>query len=395
MVRTDQLRRLTVRALPALGVAVAYYAFGQLGLVRQVRVEGAIVTPLWPPTGVALGCLLHLGLGVWPGISLGALLSIVTISTFHPADVVIIAGNTLAPVCAYLMLRRAGFRLEVDRLRDGVALVFLGALGGMLISATVGTGVLVLSDRLPHHGFWPTWTAWWTGDAMGVLVVTPLLLLLRRVRLPGTGDRAGGADRDGTDRSGADGDGADRARRHGGRWAEAAALLVTAVIVTLVAARSPLCLLFLVFPLLIWAALRFQLAGSAPCALLVSVVVIWAATDHVGPFTHHDLTETMISIQALNGSVALTGLLLAAIVTEQRNIRRKVEQACMELAEVVGHLAPDPPGRRTGSGLSGNGAEGSTAEGSPSEGSPSEGRASEGRTSEGRTAEGRDDGPRG
>ncbi|MFC9431899.1 MASE1 domain-containing protein, partial [Streptomyces sp. NPDC056987] len=127
---------------------------------------------------------------------------------------------------------------------------------------------------------------------------------------------------------------------HRRRWVEAAALLVTAVVVTPVAARSPLCLLFLVFPLLIWAALRFQLAGSAPCALLVSVVVIWAATDHVGPFTHHDLTETMISIQALNGSVALTGLLLAAIVTEQRNIRRKVEQACMELAEVVGRLTP-------------------------------------------------------
>ncbi|MFE4057428.1 MASE1 domain-containing protein [Streptomyces sp. NPDC059096] len=376
MVRTDQLRRLTVRALPAFGVAVAYYAFGQLGLVRQVRVEGAIVTPLWPPTGVALGCLLHLGLGVWPGISLGALLSIVTISVFHPSDVVIIVGNTLAPVCAYLMLRRAGFRLEVDRLRDGVALVFLGALGGMLISATIGTGVLVLSDRLPRHGFWPTWTAWWTGDAMGVLVVTPLLLLLRRARLPGRGG----------DRGGAGPGGAGRVRGHGRRWAEAAALVVTAVVVTPVAARSPLCLLFLVFPLLIWAALRFQLAGSAPCALLVSVVVIWAATDHVGPFTHHDLTETMVSLQALNGSVALTGLLLAAIVTEQRNIRRRVEQACMELAEVVGHLAPDPPGRRTGGpGRPGTGAEGGGAGGG---GAP-------GGTAEGRTAEGRDDGPGG
>ncbi|MFJ2174544.1 MASE1 domain-containing protein [Streptomyces sp. NPDC087851] len=358
MVRTEQLRRLTVRALPALGVAVAYYAVGQLGLVRQVRVEGAIVTPLWPPTGVALGCLLHLGLGVWPGISLGALLSIVTISVFHPTDIVIIVGNTLAPVCAYLMLRRAGFRREVDRLRDGVALVFLGALGGMLISATVGTGVLVLSDRLPRHGFWPTWTAWWTGDAMGVLVITPLLLLLRRVRLPGTGE----PERAGQDQGEGHGHG-----RRGRRWGEAAALLVTAVVVTPVAARSPLCLLFLVFPLLIWAALRFQLVGSALCVLLVSVVVIWAATDHVGPFTHHDLTETMISLQALNGSAALTGLLLAAIVTEQRNIRQKVEQACMELAEVVGRLAPDPPGRRTGPGVSGPGVSGRAAEGSADE----------------------------
>ncbi|MFD5748065.1 MASE1 domain-containing protein [Streptomyces sp. NPDC127033] len=366
VVRTDEFRRLRrplVRVLPALGVAVAYYAVAQLGLARGVNVKGVVVTPLWPPTGVALGSLLWLGLGIWPGISLGALLTIVSIAGFRPSDIVIVAGNTVGPVCAYLMLRRVGFRLELDRLRDGVALVFIGALGGMLISATIGTGVLVLSDRLPKHGFWPTWTAWWTGDAMGVLLVTPLLLLLRRVRLPpvarpgrgraerreegaaegtapGTGPGTAPGTASGTTPGPGPGTGTGHGPGHGRRWGEAAALLVTAVVVTPVAARSPLCLLFLVFPLLIWAALRFQLAGSAPCALLVSVVVIWAATDHVGPFTHHDLTETMISIQALNGSVALTGLLLAAIVTEQRNIRRKVEQACLELAEVVGRLTP-------------------------------------------------------
>ncbi|MEV7867176.1 MASE1 domain-containing protein [Streptomyces sp. NPDC088124] len=350
VVRTEELRRFRrlrrplVRALPALGVAAAYYGVAQLGLARGVNIKGVVVTPLWPPTGVALGSLLWLGLGIWPGISLGVLLTIAGIAGLRPADILIVAGNTVGPVCAYLMLRRVGFRLELDRLRDGVALVFLGALGGMLISATIGTGVLVLSDRLPKHGFWQTWTAWWTGDAMGVLVVTPLVLLLRRVPLPWAGrgrdERRGEGAAEGTGTGTGTGTGPGNGPGRGRRWVEAAALLVTAVVVTPVAARSPLCLLFLVFPLLIWAALRFQLAGSAPCALLVSVVVILAATDHVGPFAHHDFTQTMISIQALNGSVALTGLLLAAIVTEQRNIRRKVEQACMELAEVVGRLTP-------------------------------------------------------
>ncbi|MEV7090678.1 MASE1 domain-containing protein [Streptomyces sp. NPDC093085] len=352
VVRTEQLRNLTARALPALGVALAYYVVAQIGLVRQVVIEGTIVTPLWPPTGVALGCLIRLGLGVWPGISLGALLSIVTISELHPLDTVVIAGNTLGPVCAVLMLRRAGFRPELDRLRDGVALVFLGALGAMTVSATVGTGFMVIGDRLPSYGFWPTWTAWWTGDAMGVLVVTPLVLLVSRIRWFWWVRRwFGGVGRGREGRRPRRGEWREAWRVRGRRWVEAAALVAAAVVVTPLAARSPLCLLFLVFPLLIWAALRFQLAGSAPCALLVSVVVIWAATDHVGAFAHHNLTETMITIQALNGSAALTALLLAAIVTEQRNIRRQVEQACRELEEVVGRLAPDPPGRggRTGS----------------------------------------------
>lgn len=313
VVRTEEIRRLSVAALRILCVAAVYFASGRLGLLRRVAIEGAVVTPLWPPTGIALSALLLLGLRVWPGIALGTLLIVVTIGSFHATDVVIIAGNTLGPVCACLMLRRVGFRTELDRLRDGVALVFLGALAGMLISATVGSGVLLLSGRLRLDGFWSTWLAWWTGDAMGVLVVTPVLLLLRGARL----------------------------RRATGRWPEAAALLVTAVVVLPLATRSSVPLLFLVFPLLIWAALRFQLAGAAPCALLMSVLTIGAAVEHAGPFAEHDLIAVLVSLQALNGSAALTALLLSAIVTEQHNVRLKIEQACMELAEVVERLAPE------------------------------------------------------
>ncbi|MGW7462416.1 MASE1 domain-containing protein [Streptomyces sp. NPDC054797] len=313
MVRTEPWRRLPPVVLLILAVALAYYATGRLGLRQRVVVDGAEVTPLWLPTGIALASLLWLGLRIWPGIALGTYLAIERISEFSASGLGIIAGNTLAPVCAYLMLRRAGFRVEVDRLRDALALVFLGGLLPMLISATAGTSTLVLTGDLPWSRFWPVWSAWWAGDAMGVLVLTPLLLVLRRARMP----------------------------RDGYRGAEAAALVVASVVVTLVATRSSLSVLFLVFPLLIWAAVRFQHAGSAPCALLVSVLAISAATDHTGPFADHSLLEVMVNLQALNGAAALTGLLLSALVTEQNNIRLRIEQVCEDLAELVDHLAPD------------------------------------------------------
>ncbi|MFG2874435.1 MASE1 domain-containing protein [Streptomyces sp. NPDC048337] len=312
MVRTEEWRRLSGTPLWILGVSVAYYVTGRIGLLQQVVVEGAAVTPLWLPTGIALACLLWAGLRIWPGIALGTYFVIERISSFHVADLGIMTGNTLAPVCAYLLLRRVGFRVELDRLRDGVALVFLGGLLPMLISASVGTWVLVLAGDMAPARFWPVWAAWWAGDTMGVLVVTPLLLVLRRARLP----------------------------RETYRLGEAAALAVTAVAVAVVATRSSLSVLFLVFPLLIWAAVRFQLAGSAPCALLVSVLANSAATEHAGPFAHHTLFEVMVNLQALNGAAALTGLLLAALVTEQNNIRLKIEQVCEDLAELVDQLGP-------------------------------------------------------
>ncbi|MGW7363455.1 MASE1 domain-containing protein, partial [Streptomyces sp. NPDC054841] len=184
VVRTQEIRRFGTVVLLMLAVAAAYYAAGRVGLTLQVVIEGAIVTPLWPPTGIALSCLLWFGLRIWPGIALGTLLVILAISPFRPFSLGILAGNSLAPVCAYLMLRRVGFRTELDRLRDGLALVFLGALAGMLISATVGAGVLVLAGVLAPDSFWPVWSAWWAGDAMGVLVVTPLLLVCRTARMP-------------------------------------------------------------------------------------------------------------------------------------------------------------------------------------------------------------------
>ncbi|MCX4784856.1 MASE1 domain-containing protein [Streptomyces sp. NBC_01221] len=306
--------------LRVLAVAAAYYLAGGLGLIRGVSVHGAVVTPLWPPTGIALGALLFLGLRAWPGIALGSLSVVATLSdSVSLFTVVVVAGNTLAPVCSYLILRGAGFRGELDRLRDGVVLVFLGALAGMVISATVGTCMLVVDDNLPPSGFWPVWTAWWSGDAMGVLVVTPLLLVLRSVRMPRATDR----------------------------WIEASALAVASVAVSLVATRTSLAMIYLVFPLIIWAALRFRLAGSAPCAFLVSVTAVVAGTQGVGPFEGHSILHVMVNLAVFNGSVALTALVLAAVVTEQSNIRLRIQRACEELAEVVERLAPgrSPGGR--------------------------------------------------
>ncbi|MEV6419950.1 MASE1 domain-containing protein [Streptomyces sp. NPDC051662] len=317
VVRTEEVRRLSMAAVRILGVAAAYAGAAQLGLLKQLLISGAVVTPLWPSSGIAVAALLFLGIGIWPGISLGALITIATLGPVHLFDIGVIVASTLGPVCSFLMLRRVDFRTRLDRLRDGVALVFLGALAGMLISATLGVWMLLLGGKLRPEGFWPAWTAWWVGDAMGVLVVTPMLLMLRWARLP-------------------------RARDFR-RWPEALALLITAVLVTPLATMSSLSVLFLVFPVLIWAALRFQLPASAPYALCVSVLAISEATDRVGAFEHHTLVERLVSLQALNGSVALTSLLLAAIVTEQRNVRLKIEQACVELAELVAHLSPVEP----------------------------------------------------
>ncbi|NEB80864.1 hypothetical protein G3I40_37490 [Streptomyces sp. SID14478] len=309
---TRRSRWFVDMALKSLAVAACYYAVGRLGLLGQLVVQGVIVTPVWPPTGVAVACLLVFGVRVWPGIALGSLLVIASLTSPQLGTIITVAGNTAAPLCAYLLLRRVGFRLDVSRLRDGLALVFLGGFGAMLISATAGAVPQVWNGTLDDGEFWSVWLAWWVGDTMGVLLVTPLLLALFLGVVARTPAR---------------------------RWKEAVCLALAALVLVPLAVLSSTSLLFLVFPLLIWAALRFQLAGSMLCALFASVLTTIEANWERGAFLHLSDVEIMVKLQAFNGAAALTALLLSALVIEQRATRRSVQNACKELAELLEHLA--------------------------------------------------------
>ncbi|WP_042381997.1 MASE1 domain-containing protein [Streptacidiphilus melanogenes] len=299
-----------------LVVTGVYYAGGRLGLLAQVVVEGVRVTPLWPSSGVAVAALLLLGLRVWPGIALGQWLVVLSISHWNPtwAGLGIVAGATVAPVLAWLFLRWVGFRPQLDRLRDGLALVFV-ALTATLVSSSASTLILMAQGALSGHGYWAAWTAWWTGDAMGVLVVAPLLLAGRYAQPPQDVPMM--------------------------RWAELFTLLGGTAAVMVLVTHSRLSLLFLAFPLVIWAAIRFQMPGAAPCVLLISVLGVVAAIQPAGPFVGHSVSAQMFILQALNGSAALTALLLAAVITERDNTNRMIAEACVGLAEVVARLAPD------------------------------------------------------
>jgi integral membrane sensor domain MASE1 len=305
------MRRVLVGGLQILAVAIAYFAVAKIGL--RLAVVRDQVTPLWPPTGIALACLLLRGIGCWPGIAIGAFLTNIAIGPSLPAVVAITAGNTLAPVVACLLLSRVGFHPDLKRLKDVLSFIFLAAFAGMLISATVGTATLVLADAVRAGDFWSIWSVWWTGDAMGVLVIAPVLLVA-------------------TTRSW-------RWRVPLARWLAAVALLIGLAGILVVTWSLP-SMLFLIFPLLVWAAVRFQQAGAVPCNLAVSVTVVLAAAAGRGPFADLDLLATMLTLQLFNASATLTALLLAAITAERNEAQRQIQRVATQMADAVKTLEP-------------------------------------------------------
>jgi signal transduction histidine kinase len=279
-----------VRALSALlqlAVVTLAYWLAAIVSLRLALVHGQ-VTPIWPPTGIALVAMLVFGRRVWPAVFIAALVVNLPIGPSPLGAAFIAAGNTLAPLTAATLLKRAGFRIELDRLRDAAAIILLGALVAMTISATIGTSVLVLSGSAPAAGFWSTWAVWWAGDAMGVLLVAPFILsFLPNARVPAPTLRS---------------------------TVELVALLLLVGIVTFALFQNRLRLEYLVFPLIMLAAWRFRLRGAAPAALIASGVAVWAAVQGTGPFGDEDLFQKMVTLQVFNVFVALTSFVLAAFI---------------------------------------------------------------------------------
>jgi integral membrane sensor domain MASE1 len=295
--------------LRILITAAAYYGAAELGL-RLAAVHGHLA-PLWLPIGVAVVSLLLFGGWTCPGIMLAAFAVNLPLGPSTSAVAMIAVGDTAAPVCAYLLLRRAGFHRELDRVRDALALVFLGAFGSMLVSATVGGTALFLGGAVPAGQYWQTWSVWWTGDVMGVLVIVPFLLVLSTARVRGL---------------------------RPARWLELAVLLAGTLLVAVAVTASPYDLLFLIFPPLIWAALRFEHTGAAPCVMIVAMAATLAAAKGYGPFAHHGVFGRLVVLQTFNTAVALTALLLAAMVSERNSARLMIDRVAADLTKMTDDL---------------------------------------------------------
>ena len=152
-----------------VALGVAYYLAAQLSL--HLALVGENITPLWPPTGIALVGFLLRGRRLWPGVAIAAFAVNLPISANVVAAATTAIGNTLAPVVAATLLGRVAFRPQLDRLRDALAIVFLAALGSMLISATIGAMTLLVSGAIegasssargPSGGRATRWGSWWS-----------------------------------------------------------------------------------------------------------------------------------------------------------------------------------------------------------------------------------------
>lgn len=289
--------------LKLLGVAAVYYGSAKLGLSLAFMNDS--ISAVWPPTGIALAALVFWGYRMWPGVALGALLANSWTGIPIYATLGITIGNTgEALVGAYLLRQVADFRPSLERVRDVIALAVFAGILSTMVSATVGVGSLLLSDDVSTGGIWSAWRTWWLGDVGGNLLVAPAIMVAI-THWP--------------------------YRRAPGKLLEAIILGAALAGVSFFVFYDDIPRAFLVFPFMIWAALRFWQPGAVAASLVLAAFAIpLTANDH-GSFSGFDLDQRLQLAQTFVGVAAMSALVLAAVMTE----RQRIEGAARYISETL------------------------------------------------------------
>ena len=171
---------------PNLITATAYIIGGYIGLLLFV-VPPSNAAAIWPASGIALAMVLIFGYRVLPGVFIANFI-LETLFFLDTSGVrEIISTTTLVALIATGATCQAWAGAKIvdlitnndEALLKERSILLFTILAG-LVSSTVSASIAVFAmwyfDVLTANELLLSWFTWWTGDSVGILVFTPLLL---------------------------------------------------------------------------------------------------------------------------------------------------------------------------------------------------------------------------
>ncbi len=172
--------------LKNLAVAALYYISGRAGL--YLASDPAMATIFWPGAGIALAAVYSYGYAMVPGVYIGAVL--VNFTAVYPSSIpeldytflrMFLMGGPPALQAftgAFLIRRVLGPGSRLETFRSVLLFSLLGGPVSCLLSASLSEVILYSFGLTPLSSIPLSWTTWYVGDMLGVLVFAPAGVML-------------------------------------------------------------------------------------------------------------------------------------------------------------------------------------------------------------------------
>jgi signal transduction histidine kinase/CheY-like chemotaxis protein len=306
----------------AVLLGLGYFALAWVSV--QLTPYAGGVAYVWPAGGVALATLLLAPRRHWPYI-LGAVFAANALNALAGGHGLLVAALFAVPNVlvaggsAWLLLRLSGRPPQLASVRGVLVFTLVAAVGMNAVAA-------VLVAAIPHFfyggDFVAEWRVWWVSEALGVVLVAPLILAWSTAR-PGD-------------------------------WSVVSLLRVleatvvtlgTAVTAQIAFGATPgpsgavVPLSHLITPFLVWSALRFHIRGAASAVAVAALVALWNTANGNGPFAAALApgAESVLHLQEYLAVITATALLVGALVRERALLDAELREA--QKLEALGTMA--------------------------------------------------------
>ena len=291
-----------------------YFLTAKLGL--SFYALHGFATTLWPLSGIALAFLIIYGYSLWPGITIAAFaINLMTGSSPFVALGIAI-GNTLEALLAtYLLCKYVNLYRCFERLPDTLRFIGIVTIVGATTSATIGVTSIWLGDVIDLYQAPATWFAWWIGNSVSALIMTPFLLTCLVPTRTWNKDSLS--------------------------WLEIMAgysfLIISNLIIfwyPVVQLKTSLVLYLILFPL-IWSGIRFGSRGMTSSILITSIIAVWSTIYGRGPFIINPINDGFLYMQIFLGTISVIFLIFLSIVKERRLFMLKLKEHVDELEHAL------------------------------------------------------------
>ncbi|QKJ61615.1 MASE1 domain-containing protein [Flavobacterium sp. M31R6] len=303
--------------IAVLVVATLYILLAKISFL--LTIDESTVSPIFLAAGFAFGSTLILGRNALIGIWIGSLYSNTLLSNdlanldktlflnHLPIAFFISIGSVIASISATIIVTR--FCEKEHPLSNGknvLTLLILGPIAYSTITSLIGVASFFLNGSIPVEQFWYTYKTWWLGDAIGIILITPLMLSWFSK---------------------------DSFNTNNFNFLEITLYGLATILLCFGVFFQYHDLKYLILPLLFWSAYRFGIQITTLFIIIIALFAIITTAQGIGPFNEERINDSILFLDLFLSVTIICSLFLAGIISERKKTEDSIKTSEKRLRE--------------------------------------------------------------